>query len=182
MISYQLSVPYVLKFKFFKAVTWLSFCCFDCILFFHCRELDPDRIDVIEVLASTDIAEPPCSPKLRHRVNNWLPSNKNQEAKANRENPKPQSSIPNFRINNQSHNPEVTKNWFKHAFMFIGVALWIIPARMYFYKDIQPFIESYYNMRVHVLLTHVLLLIPYYLTNQSLRSFVWEMYSEPFHN
>ena len=137
---------------------------------------------MIEVLASTDIPEPSSSPKLKHRVNNWLSSNENQEAKVNSENLQPQSGIPNFRINNKSHNPEVTKNWFKYAFMLIGITLWIIPARMYFHKDTQPFVESYYNMRFHVLLTHVLLLIPYYLTNQLLRSFVWEMYSEPFHN
>ena len=64
---------------------------------------------MIEVLASTDIPEPSSSPNLRHRVNNWLPSNQSQETNVGKENPHPPLSFPNFKINNQSHNPEVTK-------------------------------------------------------------------------
>ena len=144
--------------------------------FLHCREHDHDRIDVIEVLESSDVTEPSSTPKLRHRLNNWLSSNQTREAD---ENPQPPSS---FKINNQSHNPEVTENWFKYVFLLSGVVMWVVTARIYFYKDFQPLVESYFNLRIHVLLYHVVWLVLYYFKNQSLRSFVWEMYSEPFHN
>ena len=151
-------------------------------IFLYCRELDQDRIDVIEVLASTDIPEPSSSPKLRHRINNWLSSNQTREANVSNENPQPPSFFPNFKINNQSHNPEVTLNWYKYVSVLAGLMMWFVPARMYFHKDFQPFVESYFNMRIHVIVKHVIWLVLYYFTNQSLRSFVWEMYSEPFHN
>ena len=123
-----------------------------------------------EIVTSTIIPEP------KPQVNNWVATNENQEPV---QSAGPLQCLP-FKINNQSHNPEVSTTYHNYLICIVGPLTLLLP-KLYEMTNFS-FFAVLLKLRIHSVFLSVTFLIYYYSKNPSLRTFVKEFYCEPFQN
>ena len=124
--------------------------------------------DTFESIPSTSISEP------RTQVNNWVATNEDQESLKSAS---PLQCLP-IRINNQSHNPEVSTTYHNYLISIVGPLTLLLP-KLYGITNFGLF-GVLLKLRIHSAFLSVTFLFYYYIKNPSLRNFVKEFYFEPF--
>ena len=84
------------------------------------------------------------------------------------------------RINNQYHNPEVTKTWHNYMVSTIWPLTLIIP-KLYEETNINFFAETL-EFRIHIIFLGFIYLLSIYVNNHKLRNFVKSYYIELLFN
>ena len=123
-----------------------------------------------EIIPSTSTDEP------KPQVNNWIATNENQESEPI-VSASPLQCLP-FKINNQSHNPEVSTTYHNYLICIVGPLTLLLP-KLYEITNFS-FFAVLLKLRIHSVFLSVTFLVYYYSKNPSLRTFVKEFYCEPF--
>ena len=108
----------------------------------------------------------PISFEPRHSKNQSQKSTETMSTKKSQ-----QGDIP---INNQSHNPEVTKTWHNYMVSTIWPLTLIIP-KLYEETDLNFFAETL-EFRIHIIFLGFIYLLSIYVNNHKLRNFVKSYY------
>ena len=133
-----------------------------------CTNIGPHTFEPIHSMSTSET---------RTQVNNWLATNENQESLKSAS---PLQCLP-IRINNQSHNPEVSTTYHNYLMISIVGPLTLLLPKLYGITNFGLF-GVLLKLRIHSTFLSVTFLFYYYTKNPSLRNFVKEFYLEPFQN
>ena len=117
---------------------------------------------------------------LVHPIGFELKHPKNQSQESTETMSTNQSHPGNIQINNQFHNPEVTKIWHNYMVSIIGPLTLMIP-KLYEETNINFFAELL-EFRIHIVFLGFIYLLSNYIKNDQLRNFVKTYYCDLFLN